>query len=74
MPDYHRGDVSITLKNKEKKNWESSWNLSVYNVYARKNAYTITFEPKEDTPEQFEAVRLALFSIIPSITYNFRFR
>lgn len=74
MPDYHRGDVSITIKNKEKKNWESSWNLSVYNVYARKNAYTITFEPKEDTPEQFEAVRLALFSIIPSITYNFRFR
>lgn len=73
MPNYHRGDISVTFKNKSKKKWNSSWNLSIYNVYARKNAYTISFQPKDDTPEQFEAVRLALFSIIPSITYNFNF-
>jgi len=73
MPDYHRMDVSVTLKNKKKKRWDSDWNLSVYNVYARKYAYQITFEPVEDDSGKFQAVRLALFSIIPSITYNFRF-
>lgn len=74
MPNYHRGDVSVTYYNKKKKHWESSWNLSVYNVYARKNAYQITFRPINENSTQFEAVRLALFSIIPSISYSFRFK
>ncbi len=74
MPDYHRADISITWKNKKKKNWASSWNLSVYNVYARKNAYQISFRQAEKNSTRFEAVRLALFSIIPSITYSFSFR
>lgn len=74
MPDYHRADVSITYYNKKKKNWESSWNVSVYNVYARKNAYQISFRQINKNSTQFEAVRLALFSIIPSISYSFSFR
>ncbi len=71
MPNYHRADVGITLKNKERKRWESSWNLSAYNVYARKNAYDISFRTKESDPSQMEAVRLALFRIVPALTYNF---
>jgi hypothetical protein len=73
MPDYHRMDLSITYFNKAKKNRRSDWNLSIYNVYAKKNAYQITFEPTEEGSTEFQAVRLALFSIIPSVTYNFRF-
>jgi hypothetical protein len=73
MPDYHRMDLSVTYKNKKRKNWESDWNLSVYNVYARKNAYQIYFRQVNENSTQFEAVRLALFSIIPSISFNFRF-
>ncbi|NOZ34184.1 MAG: TonB-dependent receptor [Chlorobi bacterium] len=74
MPEYHRADVSITYYNKKKKHWESNWNLSAYNVYARKNAYQITFRPINKNSSQFEAVRLALFSIIPSVSYSFSFR
>jgi hypothetical protein len=73
MPDYHRADLSITYHNKPKKRWKSSWNLSFYNVYARKNAFQISFEPKEESTFEFQAVRLALFSIVPAITYNFEF-
>lgn len=87
MPDYHRMDLGITLKNpkfktitdpstgEEKqvpKKFESSWNFSVYNVYGRENAYSISFEENEVTG-QTEAVQLALFKVIPSITYNFKF-
>ncbi|MCD4792397.1 MAG: TonB-dependent receptor [Bacteroidales bacterium] len=73
LPNYHRMDFSVTYKNKERKRWESDWNLSIYNVYAKKNAYQITFRQVSENSTQFEAVRLALFSIIPSISYNFRF-
>ncbi|HEY8404373.1 MAG TPA: TonB-dependent receptor [Flavobacteriales bacterium] len=73
MPNYHRMDIGLTWLNKTKKDYESSWNVSIYNVYARRNAYAITFRDKEGYPGQKEAVRIALFSIVPSITYNFSF-
>ena len=73
MPDYHRLDLGLTYTNKKRNRFESSWNFSIYNVYARKNAYSIDFRVSETDPNQTEAVRLALFRIIPSITYNFKF-
>ena len=75
MPDYHRLDVSITLKPKEMPNrkWYGEWNLSVYNAYARKNAWAINFVPEPDDPFQTYAEMTYLFSIIPSISYNFKF-
>ena len=73
MPDYHRLDIGVTYKRKKRKRFESSWNLSVYNAYARKNAYSIDFRDSKTNPGQTEAVRLALFQIVPSITYNFKF-
>ncbi len=73
MPDYHRLDIGLTLKNKKKRKFESSWNFSIYNVYARQNAYTISFRSKENSPMETEAVQMSLFSIVPSITYNFKF-
>lgn len=74
MPAYHRMDLGITLDNKKKhERFESSWNLSVYNLYSRENAYSITFRENEDNPGQMEAVRTTLFKIVPSITYNFNF-
>jgi len=73
MPAYHRMDLGVVVNNKKRKNFESSWNFSVYNLYARKNAYTITFRENEDNPNQMEAVRTALFRIVPSITYDFKF-
>ncbi|MEM1321570.1 MAG: TonB-dependent receptor [Bacteroidota bacterium] len=73
IPNYHRFDLSMTLRNKKKKRWESSWNFALYNTYARENAYIITFQTNEDDPEQTEALQLSLFKIIPSVTYNFKF-
>ncbi|MFA9388343.1 MAG: carboxypeptidase-like regulatory domain-containing protein [Prolixibacteraceae bacterium] len=73
MPDYHRLDLNYHLKGKEHKNFNTSWDFSVYNAYNRKNAYTITFQESETNPGQNEAVKLSLFGIIPSITWNFKF-
>jgi hypothetical protein len=73
MPDYHRMDFALTYTNIKRKRFESSWNLSVYNVYARKNPYVIAFEEDVADPTKTVAVQTTLFRIVPTITYNFKF-
>lgn len=73
MPDYHRLDIGATYTPKKKRRFESSWNFSIYNAYGRRNAFSITFRENENNPAQTEAVRLSLFQMIPSVTYNFKF-
>lgn len=74
IPDYHRADISLTWKGKKKKLWQGEWVLSAYNVYARRNAYSIYFRQNADNPNQTEAVKISVFgTILPSLTYNFTF-
>jgi hypothetical protein len=76
IPNYHRMDVSVNydFKKNDKRKFKQSVNLSVYNVYSRRNAYSVTFRQSEDNPSISEAVRLSIVgSMIPSITYNFTF-
>jgi hypothetical protein len=71
MPDYHRLDLGLTWELKATKLKSSDLNFSVYNAYNRKNAYSITFDTNDAGTA--EATRLALFGIVPSITWNFKF-
>lgn len=75
MPDYHRLDLSLTLQGKRnnERKWKGEWVFSVYNAYARKNAWAINFVRDEDDVSVTEAEKTYLFSIIPSVTYNFKF-
>lgn len=76
---FHRLDFSATWTPKgkvsnsnRKSRWKGEWVFSIYNVYNQKNAASISFRENEDT-KQNEAVRLSIFGIIPSVTYNFKF-
>jgi hypothetical protein len=73
MPDYHRLDFGITLQGRKRDRFESNWNFSVYNAYARANAYAINFQPDPNDPTKMQAVQLSLFRFVPAISYNFRF-
>ncbi len=82
IPAYHRMDISATLYAKKKENRKNfgSWNFSIYNLYAHKNAFTVFTRDKnfgtDESPvykDEKELVKLYLFSIVPSITYNFNF-
>jgi len=75
MPDYHRLDISISLKGKEKpgRRWSGEWNLSVYNAYNRHNAWSINFTQDNANPTITYAEKTYLFAIIPALTYNFKF-
>jgi len=74
LPAYHHLDISATLSplNKNNKKWESQWVFGIYNVYARKNAASISFRQNDETLNN-EAVKLSIFGIVPSVTYNFKF-
>lgn len=74
MPNYHRLDLGVTWLRKNTKKFESSWNFSIYNAYARENAYSITFRENADDPSKTEAVQTTLFRLVPAITYNFKFK
>ena len=74
MPAYHRMDIGVTWLRKNTVKYESSWNFSVYNLYGRENAYSITFRQNEDNPNVTEAVQTSLFRWVPSVTYNFKFK
>lgn len=76
IPDYHRLDVSLTydFKKNAQRKVKQSINFSIYNLYARRNAYSVYFKQNEDNPNVTEATRLSIIgSMIPSVTYNFNF-
>jgi outer membrane cobalamin receptor len=75
MPDYHRLDLSLTLRSKVKPNrwWHGEWNFSIYNAYMRKNVWYIKFLQDKNDPNRTYAEKIYLFSLIPSVTYNFKF-
>jgi hypothetical protein len=72
FPAYHRLDIGATFVLKKRKTWEHDLNISVYNLYARKNAYSIDFKT-DDNGNTTYTEKSYLFRIVPSITYNFKF-
>ena len=75
LPNYHRLDFSANYKPKNKLfgKIDSEVIFSVYNLYNRKNAYAINFRQDENNPNTTFAEKSAVFSIVPSVTYNAKF-
>jgi len=74
MPSSNRLDFGATLEGKEHKKYHSSWTFSIYNVYAHRDPYSITFRDSKTVPNTTEAVETSLFpTLIPSVTWNFNF-
>lgn len=80
MPTYHRMDVGITLDEnlRKKRMWKGSWTFSVYNLYGRKNPYSVFYRQSPSIQQvqksQYAIYKLSIIGIaVPSITYNFKF-
>jgi hypothetical protein len=86
IPDYHRLDLSLTLegkrvnkKGKKRKN-QDSLVFTIYNLYGRLNPFSIYFaqpadiryQPGENPLTTANQVSI-LGSVVPSVTYNFKF-
>lgn len=77
LPAYHRLDVGVNF-HKERRHGLQTISLSVYNLYNRKNPFIAYRSGKpyiadDGTHYGASFVQLALFPIIPSISYSFKF-
>ena len=84
IEDYHRLDISATWKGREyrkdkKRKNEDYWVFGLYNVYGRRNPFSIYFSQDGDRPVPGEPIptsgtRVSIIgTIVPSISYNFKF-
>ena len=75
LPAYHRLDVSATLQDRRnpQKRWQGEWVFSVYNAYARENVFSLYVAPDPDNTYFIKASETYLTSVLPTITYNFKF-
>ncbi|WP_420580516.1 TonB-dependent receptor [Reichenbachiella sp.] len=86
IPVYHRLDISATLQGKrykrngERRKNESYWVFSVYNLYGRKNPFSIYFTQDNDVrPAPGDLVNTQarqvsiIGNMIPAVSYNFKF-
>jgi hypothetical protein len=75
IPTYHRLDVSLTWdRAKPNRRWQGSWVFGVYNLYNRRNPFSIYFRQNPDNLSQTQAIQFSVLgSFLPSVTYNFKF-
>lgn len=86
LPDYHRLDISTRIQlNRSGSDSEHILQLSVFNIYGRKNPFNITFNKIVDengnivVPADYsqipelEKTMMYMFGAIPSISYQFKF-
>lgn len=84
MPAFHRLDVSAIydFKRNVGRRWKSQLVFSLYNVYGRKNAYSVfarttmpynDYSDKRKDERQLSGYMMYLYKWVPSITYNFNF-
>lgn len=79
IPNYFRIDLSMNIETHpyRTKGYRSNWNFSLYNLLARRNAYSVFL--RQQTPFNIYDSRVKIYklsvlgSIIPSLTYNFKF-
>ena len=78
VENFHQLDISVTYKPKPKgKKFQSCWNLSILNLYNRKNVFSILLKPDEiynsSVFTQQPVKKMYLYGILPSIGYDFKF-
>ena len=72
IPDYHRLDLAYTMGTGYRKDRpvKISWTFSLYNVYARRNAFSVFFT--QDPSQTPRANRLSVLgTVFPALTINF---
>ena len=68
--------TTIHVPKKWAKDYETNWNISVYNAYNRHNYYILYYANEGsayDGSLKIKAKGVFLFGIVPSITWNFKF-
>lgn len=74
IPDYDRLDLALVIEGNHKRNKRTKgmWVFSVYNVYARKNPYSVFYKSAgTGVPKSYQLSIIG--TVLPSVSYNIRF-
>lgn len=72
---YHRFDLAVQF-HKKMKHHERIWEISVYNLYDRRNPFFYRLESVPATatePARTALFRYSVFPVVPAFSYNFKF-
>lgn len=73
MPDFHRLDLGATYVMVDNGKRYSELSFGLYNGYGRQNAFMYNFKQSKESPLISEAYKIYLFSVVPFISWNFRY-
>lgn len=75
LPPYHRFDISVNYRNKrnDTRKWKTEWNFGIFNLYGRKNLFTLFIKQNVADLDANKAYKMYLYGIIPFLTFNFNF-
>ena len=70
---FHRLDLGATFVMVDNGKRYSELSFGLYNAYGRQNVYMYDFRQNQSNPGVSEAYKIYLFSVIPSISWNFKY-
>ena len=76
LPNYNRLDVSLDIDSKKNpsRKWNGYWNISVYNLYARKNPLGVSYFTTNNLGQvELNPGYYYFYQFVPSVSYRFEF-
>jgi hypothetical protein len=75
LPAYHRLDLSLNYQSRknELRKWKTEWNFGIYNLYDRKNIFSLFIRQDDAELDSSRAYKMYLYGITPFVTFNFKF-
>jgi len=75
LPAYHKMDIALTKKSKEKagRKWSSEWSFGANNIYNRKNTFAVYMKNGTINNRYGSIAQLSFFGIMPFISYSIKF-
>jgi len=75
LPSYHRLDLSFNYQSRknEHRKRKTEWNFGIYNVYDRKNIFSLFIRQEIANLYSSRAYKMYLYGITPFVSFNFKF-
>jgi len=72
LPPYHRMDIGLNYipKRNDARKWKSQWNIGIYNIYGRKNTFSLYTQA---SLESISVYKMYVFGLTPYLSYTFKF-
>jgi hypothetical protein len=73
LPNYNRLDISFNYnpRKNDSRKWKGYWSFDIYNVYGKKNPFTLYAKPKDYDFGTMQLSAIYLYRVVPTVSYRF---